>query len=124
LVLIYKQNGRIDVSNKYKFFEEKCLKYLDHYNMYNFKMSGQAGCNSGFLEPPRITDHDQLQDAYNLEVKMSLIYSRSEIYIQVCFPKDAISIEHNSRVLLLETSTVSNTAKGGLNTTSAILANV
>jgi len=42
LVLIYKQKGRID-------------------------MSGQAGCNSGFLEPPRITDHDQLQAAYDLE---------------------------------------------------------
>jgi len=42
LVLIYKQKGRID-------------------------MSGQAGCNNGFLEPPRITDHDQLQATYNLE---------------------------------------------------------
>jgi len=42
LVLVYKQPGRIEVS-------------------------GQAGCNPGILEPPRVIDHDQFQADYNLE---------------------------------------------------------
>jgi len=42
LVLIYKQQGKID-------------------------MSGQSGCNEGLFAPPRVIDHDQLQADYQLE---------------------------------------------------------